>query len=252
MRFLRCTTSSRASSHGSSSRGSSSSRDVHESAAEQPARRYWGYRVDVVKHVSLCICHRLGVHRRRRGGHGLPMDQVAKQLHLVPRPYLPPRPPKLPRRRALHDLQHLRHAKLDALHLEQVDHHRHVRHRRHLRHPHGVLHVRPHPGLKNEHIRKVGRQHAGKHGEGYAESERRKKGGFFTWILLAGFVLFPGTFTNLQQNKELGAIGITAVDAIKHVSLYVIAWVCTGLGAAGMLYLWYRWSANYIWCTNRI
>ncbi|KAJ6561768.1 hypothetical protein B0H19DRAFT_943811, partial [Mycena capillaripes] len=73
---------------------------------------------------------------------------------------------------------------------------------------------------------------------------------FFTWILLAGFVLFPGTFTNLQQNNELGALGITAVNAIKHV--YVVAWVCTGVGASGMLWLWYRWQGNYIWLVNRI
>jgi hypothetical protein len=75
---------------------------------------------------------------------------------------------------------------------------------------------------------------------------------FFTWILLAGFVLFPGTFTNLQQNNELGALGITAVNVIKHLSLYVVAWVCTLIGAAGMSWLWYRWRRNYIWCLNRI
>ncbi|KAJ7111929.1 hypothetical protein C8R44DRAFT_833240 [Mycena epipterygia] len=75
---------------------------------------------------------------------------------------------------------------------------------------------------------------------------------FFTWILLAGFVLFPGTFTNLQTNNELSAIGVTAVNVIKHLSLYVITWVCTGIGAAGMLWLWYRWQANYIWLVNRI
>ncbi|KAF7337030.1 hypothetical protein MVEN_02139700 [Mycena venus] len=75
---------------------------------------------------------------------------------------------------------------------------------------------------------------------------------FFTWILLAGFVLFPGTFTNLQQNNELGALGITAANVIKHLSLYVIAWVCTFIGAAGMSWLWYRWRGNYIWCLNRI
>ncbi|KAJ7472701.1 hypothetical protein FB451DRAFT_1036025 [Mycena latifolia] len=75
---------------------------------------------------------------------------------------------------------------------------------------------------------------------------------FFTWILLAGFVLFPGTFTNLQENNELGSLGITAVNVVKHVSLYVVAWVCTGIGAAGMTYLWYRWQANYIWLVNRI
>jgi len=75
---------------------------------------------------------------------------------------------------------------------------------------------------------------------------------FFTWILLAGFVLFPGTFTNLQEDNRLGALGISAVNVVKHVSLYVIAWVCTGVGAAGMLWLWYRWRANYIWLVNRV
>ncbi|KAJ6620022.1 hypothetical protein B0H10DRAFT_1792402, partial [Mycena sp. CBHHK59/15] len=76
---------------------------------------------------------------------------------------------------------------------------------------------------------------------------------FFTWILLAGFVLFPGTFTNLQQGgDELGGLGTTAVNVIKHLSLYVVAWVCTGVGAAGMAWLWYRWQANYIWLVNRI
>ncbi|KAF8143864.1 hypothetical protein K438DRAFT_1632718 [Mycena galopus ATCC 62051] len=75
---------------------------------------------------------------------------------------------------------------------------------------------------------------------------------FSTWILLAGFVLFPGTFTSLQQNSQLGQIGVTAADVIKHVSLYVIAWVCTGLGAAGMIYLWVRWRGNWIWCLDRI
>ncbi|KAJ7157637.1 hypothetical protein C8R43DRAFT_883320 [Mycena crocata] len=75
---------------------------------------------------------------------------------------------------------------------------------------------------------------------------------FFTWILLAGFVLFPGTFTSLQDGNELGGIGAAAVNVIKHLSLYVVAWVCTGVGAAGMCWLWYRWQANYIWLVNRI
>ncbi|KAJ6507688.1 hypothetical protein C8R47DRAFT_966016 [Mycena vitilis] len=75
---------------------------------------------------------------------------------------------------------------------------------------------------------------------------------FFTWILLAGFVLFPGTFTNLQQNQELNALGINADNVIKHLSLYVVAWVCTCIGTAGMLWLWYRWHENYIWLNTRI
>ncbi|KZP18521.1 hypothetical protein FIBSPDRAFT_745389 [Athelia psychrophila] len=77
---------------------------------------------------------------------------------------------------------------------------------------------------------------------------------FATWILLAGFVLFPGTFTSLQQanGEGLGGAGALVLGAVQHVPLFVIAWICTGVGAFMMLYLWYRWQKNYIWVTNRI
>lgn len=42
---------------------------------------------------------------------------------------------------------------------------------------------------------------------------------FFTWILLAGFVLFPGTFTSLQSFSTTNGIEQRLVDAIGHVSL---------------------------------
>jgi len=74
--------------------------------------------------------------------------------------------------------------------------------------------------------------------------------GFFTWILLAGFVLFPGTFTSLQANQ--GGVGGAVIGAIQHLPLFIIAWICTGVGAIGMCWLWYRWQANYIWLVNRI
>ncbi|CAK5269604.1 unnamed protein product [Mycena citricolor] len=75
---------------------------------------------------------------------------------------------------------------------------------------------------------------------------------FFTWILLAGFVLFPGTFSNLQQQTNLGGIEAFALNVIQHVSLFVIAWACTGIGAGGMIWLSYRWRGNYIWTLNKI
>ncbi|KAJ7472323.1 hypothetical protein B0H11DRAFT_1729668 [Mycena galericulata] len=77
---------------------------------------------------------------------------------------------------------------------------------------------------------------------------------FFTWILLAGFVLLPGTFSSLQSagsdvdnqdEKE-------AIDAVQHLPLFVVAFVCSGIGALGMLWLWWRWSRNFIWLNNRI
>lgn len=45
--------------------------------------------------------------------------------------------------------------------------------------------------------------------------------GFFTWILLAGFVLFPGTFTSLQ-NANVPAAGEVVLGAVAHVPLYFL------------------------------
>ncbi|KAJ6551388.1 hypothetical protein B0H19DRAFT_1157441 [Mycena capillaripes] len=76
---------------------------------------------------------------------------------------------------------------------------------------------------------------------------------FFTGILLAGFVLLPGTFTSLQsvgtganENEKV------VIDAVQHLPLFVIAFVCSGIGVLGMLWLWWRWNQNYIWLNNRI
>ncbi|KIK01188.1 hypothetical protein K443DRAFT_99177 [Laccaria amethystina LaAM-08-1] len=78
--------------------------------------------------------------------------------------------------------------------------------------------------------------------------------GFFTWVLLAGFVLFPGTFTSLQNANVPagGEVGREVLGAVAHVPLFVIAWVCCGIGAVGMVWLWWRWRNNYIWILNRI
>ena len=44
--------------------------------------------------------------------------------------------------------------------------------------------------------------------------------GFFTWVLLAGFVLFPGTFTSLQNaNVQAGEVGEKVLGAVAHVPL---------------------------------
>ncbi|PFH51620.1 hypothetical protein AMATHDRAFT_142240, partial [Amanita thiersii Skay4041] len=83
---------------------------------------------------------------------------------------------------------------------------------------------------------------------------------FFTWILLAGFVLFPGTFSSLRD-LPLGSssgggvpqeVARNVLNAVNHVSLFVIAFICCGVGAAGMCYLWWRWMNNYVWLTNKI
>ncbi|KAF9235413.1 hypothetical protein BU15DRAFT_51412, partial [Melanogaster broomeanus] len=72
---------------------------------------------------------------------------------------------------------------------------------------------------------------------------------FFTWILLAGFVLFPGTLSELQSsgnNVEQEVAGYVAG------ALDDIAWACTGIGGVGMLWLWWSRRTNYVWVVNRV
>ena len=80
---------------------------------------------------------------------------------------------------------------------------------------------------------------------------------FFTWILLAGFIIFPGTFSTLSNLDNSQAIqdshtASTIIASVKNIPLLVIAGVCAGIGAAGMIWLWWRWRQNYVWLLNKI
>ncbi|KAF9479540.1 hypothetical protein BDN70DRAFT_806966 [Pholiota conissans] len=78
--------------------------------------------------------------------------------------------------------------------------------------------------------------------------------GFFNWILLAGFILFPGTFTSLENlpSDQVGAVGQKVIHSVTGLPLYIVAWVCCGVGAGGMIWLWWRWRKNYLWGLNKI
>jgi len=78
---------------------------------------------------------------------------------------------------------------------------------------------------------------------------------FFTWILLAGFIIFPGTFTalgSLQGEQSASEATQYFFKSVKNVPLLVIAGVCCGIGVAGMLWLWWTWRKNYVWLLNKI
>lgn len=81
---------------------------------------------------------------------------------------------------------------------------------------------------------------------------------FFSWILLAGFVIFPATFTsvsarisddNIANNPQVQALLKLSTS---HEWLLYIASFSSGIGAAGMVWLWWRWRANFVWLLNRI
>lgn len=81
---------------------------------------------------------------------------------------------------------------------------------------------------------------------------------FFGWLLLAGFVVFPGTFTSIEKlstDPDLAAELPTAsaiLDRFQNLPLLIVASVACGLGALGLLWLAFRWRRNYIWLLNRI
>jgi hypothetical protein len=76
------------------------------------------------------------------------------------------------------------------------------------------------------------------------------------WILLAGYIVFPATFSKLQtdevDDKADSQIKKYALNTVRNVPLlYVAAFAC-GLGVAGCLWLWWRHRKNYVWVINRV
>ncbi|KAI0002449.1 hypothetical protein BJV74DRAFT_765387 [Russula compacta] len=76
--------------------------------------------------------------------------------------------------------------------------------------------------------------------------------GLFTWIVLAGFVVLPGTFSTLESFPTKSGELEKVLHDVQHLPLLVIAYGCCGVGGLGMLLLWWRWAHNYVWLLNSI
>lgn len=80
----------------------------------------------------------------------------------------------------------------------------------------------------------------------------------FGWLLLTGFIVFPRTFTSicdLSDNSELAVKSPTTsvvLSYVQNVPLLVVTTVSYSIGAAGLLWLLFRWYSNYVWLLNRI
>jgi predicted histidine transporter YuiF (NhaC family) len=81
---------------------------------------------------------------------------------------------------------------------------------------------------------------------------------FFTWVLLAGYIVFPATFTSIQQNQNLtdkaqdNAVESKILATVRNAPLLYIAAICCGVGVSGMIWLWWVHVGNYVWVINRI
>lgn len=76
------------------------------------------------------------------------------------------------------------------------------------------------------------------------------------WTLLAGFVIFPGTFASIQSiddnSSDANSIEGWVLHHVRNLPLLVVAGVCCAVGALIMILFWIRWRRNYVWICNRI
>jgi len=86
--------------------------------------------------------------------------------------------------------------------------------------------------------------------------------GLFTWILLASFLIIPGTFTsfkdsdafkNIQDDdNKSNAVAKAILDSAANVGLLWLSGAFCMIGGTGCLILWARWRKNYVWLVNKI
>ncbi|MCJ1414190.1 hypothetical protein MMC32_000515 [Xylographa parallela] len=80
---------------------------------------------------------------------------------------------------------------------------------------------------------------------------------FFTWLLLAGYVVFPATFTTVNKDNKITQAAQTELErqilnGVRNAPLLYVAAVCCIVGSSGMIWLWFKWRSNYVWMINRI
>lgn len=85
--------------------------------------------------------------------------------------------------------------------------------------------------------------------------------GVFTWILLASFLIIPGTFTsfknsdafkNIEGEDSRNAFARMILDSAANVGLLWLSGAFCMIGGTGCLFLWFRWRKNYVWLVNKV
>jgi cytochrome bd-type quinol oxidase subunit 2 len=81
---------------------------------------------------------------------------------------------------------------------------------------------------------------------------------FFTWVLLAGYIVFPATFTSLrdsaqfQNHEDANAVEKKILEEVKNAPLMYVAAFCCGVGCFGCIWLWWKWKQNYVGCAQSL
>lgn len=78
------------------------------------------------------------------------------------------------------------------------------------------------------------------------------------WVLLAGYVIIPGTFTSLKRSSEVQDVlqqngaGRVVLKRIQNPPLLVIAFLFLIAGSGILGWLWVKFKNNYPWLINKI
>lgn len=80
-----------------------------------------------------------------------------------------------------------------------------------------------------------------------------------TWVLLAGFIVLPGTYTKFQNSEIIKAaqedksnFGNQILAGVAGLKILAVAIYLCGIGLVGIIALWVRWRKNYIWLINKV
>lgn len=86
--------------------------------------------------------------------------------------------------------------------------------------------------------------------------------GAFTWILLASFLIVPGTFTSFKNSDlfksvegsadKSNAVAKVILSSAANVGLLWLSGIFCCIGGCGCLSLWFRWRCNYVWIVNKV
>jgi len=76
----------------------------------------------------------------------------------------------------------------------------------------------------------------------------------FSWLILAGYLVLPNTFTSLKASKALSGSkgGQILQSTVQNVQLLPLASVLCFIGTVGISWLWYIWRKNYVWLITYI
>lgn len=77
------------------------------------------------------------------------------------------------------------------------------------------------------------------------------------WLILAGFITFPNTFTSVTHSQTLKSTqgGRLVQQTVRNVPLLAVASVMSGIGIVGSFVLWFIWRVkrdNPLWIYTNV